>query len=110
MLKDLIPEYLQNLFPPMHAQRYAYNTRHSHNIVNINCRTTNHLHIFLLSTIRRWNNLQDRIKKLDNITAFKRELKDFYNLIDVPPYYVSILSTGNLYQTILATLRCAQLC
>ena len=109
MLKDLTPEYLQNLFPPMHAQRYAYNTRHSHNIVKINCRTTHHLHSLLLSTIRLWNNLQDRIKNLDNITAFKRELKDFYNFIDVPSNYVSILCTGNLYQTILATLRCAQL-
>ena len=108
MLKDLTPEYLQNLIPPLHAQRHAYNTRHSHNIVNLNCRTTHHLNSFLPSTIRLWNNLPDRIKNLDNITAFKRELKACYNLIDVPSYYYTGTRKGQILHSRLR-MRCSAL-
>ena len=87
ILNGLTPDYLQTLIPPQHFQRHDYNTRHSSNYVHINCRTTHHLHSYIPSVIRLWNDLPENLKNISNIQKFKKELSSLDNKSTVPDYY-----------------------
>ena len=64
MKNNLTPTYLSSLVPESVGQTFRYNLRNSNDLLTIDVRTSLYSNSFLPSTVRDWNNLNQRQDKL----------------------------------------------
>ena len=100
MVHKHAPEYLCSLIPPTLSETHQYNTRRTHNIATINCRTSFYQNSFLPSTINLWNNIPVEIRNNSSRNNFKRYLNRDFNRV---PKYFNLGS--RTLQIIMARLR-----
>ena len=73
-LKDLSPQYLGKLFK-QRAGVHQYPTRQTHDLITPKCQTSTGQKTFHYQAVKLWNNLDDKIKSIENIHEFKLEFK-----------------------------------
>ena len=73
-LNDLSPRYLGELFK-QRASVHQYSTRQTHDLIIPKCQTSIGQKTFHYRAVKLWNNLDDKIKSIENIREFKLELK-----------------------------------
>ena len=77
MVYGLVPEYLLNLMPSRIESRTRHNLRNKNEYDSPFCRINAHKYSFLPSTIRDWNDLDNKLKESPSIESFKKALSRF---------------------------------
>ena len=98
------PEYLCNLVPPCVQSTTNYPLRNGHDIIVPFCRLSLTTESFIPSTIREWNKLDPKIRSVDSISKFKKELKNDSLLCKIETFYLYGPRKLNI---ILTQLRCS---
>ena len=85
---NLLPEYMQALFPPLVGNRNnPYMLRNNNNFVTVTRRTQLYSKSFIPSAVSEWNNLDDDIKNSSSLSIFKYKLKQKFKSPIVPSYF-----------------------
>ena len=94
MVRKLVPTYLSRLVPGQVRDTVNYNLRNRNQLQVPFARTVRYFNYFILSTSRRWNNLEPTIKNLSTVYQFKTALKQLYGyrtnklyLVGLPQYH-----------------------
>jgi len=73
---NLLPEYMQALFPPLVGNRnHPYMLRNNNNFVTVPRRTQLYSKSLIPSAVSEWNNLDDDIKNSSTLSVIKYKLK-----------------------------------
>ncbi len=83
----VLPDYLQNLFPPIVADTNRYNLRNSNDFVTIARRTEIYSKSFIPSSTKLWNELSEEIKGSTSLSIFKSKLKELFKPPTVPEFF-----------------------
>ena len=70
------PEYLYKLIPPNIQSTTIYPLRNGNDIIVPFCRLSLTSESYIPSTIKRWNNLDPAIRRVNSLSNFKYELKN----------------------------------
>ena len=108
MTNGLTPDYLSDLLPQTYDQRHTYSTRHSNNLVGIQCKTAHYFNSCIPSCARLWNELPTNVKQSPSLNSFKESLSKLDNLIPVPKYYNTKNRRGQILHARLR-MRCSSL-
>ena len=76
MFKRSIPGVLNALFK-QRASIHQYPTKQTHDLIIPKFQTSTGQNTFHYRAVKLWNNLNDKIKSIDNIREFKSELKKY---------------------------------
>ncbi len=82
-----LPDYLQNLFPPLVAGNNPYHLRNNNNFVTVARRTELYSKSFIPSSTKMWNELDNEIKCSLSLSIFKNNLKQLFKPPVVPDYF-----------------------
>ncbi len=83
-----LPDYLQNLFPPLVASNNPYNLRNNNNFVTVARRTELYSKYFIPSSTKMWNELDNEIKCSLSLSIFTNNLKQLFKPPVVPDYFL----------------------
>jgi len=71
---DMVPVYLNNLFPRVDIEQLRYGLLHLSDFVNLPRRTALFENSFVTSAIQQWTSLPCHLRQCPSLTTFKREL------------------------------------
>ena len=88
-VKGLVPEYIDQLIPPLVGEISDYNLRNASNLSNFRTRTEVFRQSCLPSAISLWNKLSPNIKQSETFTTFQHQLKlHLFGTRKVPEYFL----------------------
>ncbi len=85
---EMLPCYLEELFPHLVNEQTPYNLRNNDNFQTIARRTELYSKSYIPSAISLWNNLDNNTKESESLLSFKSKMKLLYKPPEVPPYYL----------------------
>ena len=80
-----VPPYLSGVLPKTLAENTHYDLRNRDHIKQLKCRTEKFRKSFFPDCIRHWNNLDESVRTIEDISAFRNELTDVSS--KSPPLY-----------------------
>ena len=83
------PEYLCKLIPPNIQSTTIYPLRNGNDIIVPFCRLSLTSESYIPATIKKWNDLDPRIRNVESISKFKSELKRHNVSVNSVPHYFS---------------------
>ena len=97
MINGLVPNYLEELLPPLVQETARYNLRNDLDFRTILTRTKLYYDSVLPSAIRAWNNLSDDVRNLPTLSSFRKAIN--YDKLKVPSYYSVGSRMGQILHT-----------
>ena len=85
---NLVPQYIDELIPPMVGNRSQYQLRNSQNYENIQARTRLLQKSCIPSSVSLWNNLQQEIRNCTTFGSFKFRLSSMSKPDRMPSIYL----------------------
>ena len=85
---NLVPQYKDELMPPMVGNRSQYQLRNSQNYGNVQARTRLLQKSCIPSSVSLWNNLQQEIRNCKTFGSFKLKLSSMSKPDRIPSIYL----------------------
>lgn len=99
---DLLPHYLETIFPRIVSETTEYQLRNNNNYTTIARRTQIYSNSFIPSSTELWNELNTDVRNSATLNIFKSKLKEFFKAPAIPKHF---LCGDRLFAILHARLR-----
>ncbi len=84
-----LPSYLNELFPQTVDEANNYNLRNNSDFITLARRTEIYSQSVIPSSLQLWNDLNNDIREINTLSAFKSKMKEIFKPPSVPSYFIT---------------------